>query len=288
MYRFFLKSFSFLLGLLVPVLVFSQELAPPAEPAPSIPTAEVTPLNGTLADDDPDNEARKQDEERQRELFGPDAPGNEVDTDVSHLLRFEFTARVQFSLHPATEAQALLLTEPYLQVEYKSNFELPVSLGSHRKEYDTEAQYDVNTWGALARNEFFDCRLEVIIPHMPVHVTTRLRQEKKAAETDDTEEPQLSSLAIALDFGGDLREDWYSFCTDTSGANLNTKGETESYQLQILKMVQPSLKSIFIEEMDILDNNEVKLVVEPTIIDDREIANDITLSGEGRILIQPF
>jgi len=85
-----------------------------------------------------------------------------------------------------------------------------------------------------------------------------------------------------------IQEDWFSFCTDITGATLNTQGEREDYNYQALKMVEPSLKSLVIEDFQFQDDTRLDLLVEPSIIKDDEILNDILLSGSGEVTIEPL
>lgn len=237
-------------------------------------------FTGTLADDDPENV-------NPPDLFGTDEPlpqGEELGSEPigTHLLKFDFTGRVRFT--DQGEPGRPTTGEPYMEIEYNTRFEQVVSVTEARQTFKTQAEYDLNNWGSLARNEFFDCRLDISMQEMPVEITTRINR----APPEEKEGEPLISLALKVDFSQDSREDWFSFCTDTSGAMLNTQGEPEEYNLKVLHAIEPSLKGLVVDEFDRFEETKIDLVVPPSIIDDKEIANDISYSGKGSIILEPL
>jgi len=250
------------------------------------------PFTGTLAEDDPENEELQ----REQELFGSEEEAETEDVEgeeeeASHLLQFNFTSHLQFIVQPTEESTAAVdqtLGEPYMEIEYTTQFEIPLNLKERRQLNNIDAEYEVQNWGSLARNEFFDCRLEIAIPQIPVEITTRLKKEVQKDEETDDEEVINYQLAIKVDFGDEAVEDWFSLCTDVSGAILNTQGETEDYNLQVLKLVEPSIKALVLEEYDPEEEATIPLTVESTIITDDDIANDIVMYGDGSVTIEPL
>lgn len=249
---------------------WAQEIPPPA---PS--------FTGTLADDDPENSLNPPD------LFGTDEPlpgGEELGSEPigTHLLKFDFTGRVRFA--DQGEPGRPATGEPYMEIEYNTRFEQVVSITEARQIFKSKAEYDINNWGALAQNEFFNCRLDINMQEMPVEITTRIN---KTPPEEEGAEPILS-LALKVDFSQDSREDWFSFCTDVSGATLNTQGEPEEYNLKVLHAIEPSLKGLVVDEFDLFNETKIDLTVPPSVIDDKEIANDISYSGKGSITLEPL
>lgn len=278
----------------------AQELPPPdfeeglpAEDSPPPPAIEPEvapddflsdpnlPFTGTLADDDPENELLRKDEE----LFGgeEEAPEGEPPS-VTHQLKFEFTSRVQFAEQTKNETGTPTAGPAYLEIEYKTEFETEVNLASGRQNEEIEAEQEISNWGSLARNEFFDCRLEIAVEKLPVQLTSRIQKK----EAEEGEEPPKPSLAMKVLFNREMKEDWFSYCTDVSGAQLNTQGAPEDFNLRVLNGVEPSLRAIVVEEFDSSDTTTISLSSGPTTINDSDIANDIILSGEGKITLQPL
>ena len=284
-----MKTFLLSFFLLVSFSLLAQEIPPPApggppqdQPGPEqfLKNPDV-PFTGTLADDDPANSLENPD------LFGngetpPDGeePGQEAI--ATHLLKFDFTGRVRF-INQGEDGKPVS-EEPYMEIEYNTRFDQVVTLSEGRLSFKTKAEYDINNWGSLARNEFFDCRLDISMQEMPVEITTRIN--KTPAEEKDAE--PILSLALKIDFSQDSREDWFSFCTDTSGATLNTEGEPEEYNLKVLRAIEPSLKGLVVDDFDRFDTTKIDLMVPQSLIDDKEIANDITYSGKGSISLEPL
>lgn len=239
------------------------------------------PFTGTLADDDPENEVLRQ----EQELFGEDDEPLEGEPPIAtHQLKFEFTSRVQFAEQSKNETGLSTAGPAYLEIEYKTEFETDINLVTGRRDEEIEAEQEISNWGSLARNEFFDCRLEIAIEKLPVQVTSRV--QKKDAERG--EEPPKPSLALKVIFNREMKEDWFSYCTDVSGAQLNTQGAPEDFNLRVLNGVEPSLRAIVVEEFDASDTTTVTLASGPTTINDTDIANDIILSGEGKITLEPL
>ncbi|MDO8643967.1 MAG: hypothetical protein Q7S00_03240 [bacterium] len=235
------------------------------------------PFTGTLAEDDPEND------DGEEELFGKE-PGEEeeIPTEGTHLIKFDFTGEVRFinQGQPGEPGTG----EPYMEIEYNTQFEQVVNLVEARQTYKNEAEYEINNWGSLARNEFFDCRLDIDMQEMPVEITTRVN---KTPPEEEGGEP-IFALALKIDFSQDSREDWFSLCTDVSGATLNTQGEPEEYNLKVLRAIEPSLKGLVVDTFDRFDISKIDLTVPPAVIDDKEISNDISYSGKGSITVEPL
>lgn len=238
------------------------------------------PYTGTLAEDDPENE----DLQEEKKLFGEDEVDEEQKNEGppgTHLLRFEFTAMAQFVHHQ--EGVEAIGAEPYMEIEYVTRFEFPIPLLETRQTLKAEADYDINNWGSLAQNEFFDCKLDINLQQLPVEVTTRLNK----LEAPEGEEPKFS-LAAKIVFNKDSHEDWFALCSDASGATLNTQGEQEEYNLKILELIEPSLRGIVVDEFDRFDDVKIDLSVPAKTVEDRDLADDIVLSGNGSITIEPL
>ncbi|MBI2340780.1 MAG: hypothetical protein HYU99_10545 [Deltaproteobacteria bacterium] len=251
------------------------------------------PFTGTLDAEDEDNEKAQE----ERELFGGEeeqpAEGEEP-AEGTHLLKLKFTSHVQF-MNPGEPS-------PYLELEYTNSIEAPVTLKPSRFETDVTMSFDVQKWGYLAQNELFSCDLDVSMKEVSVHIATRLykaaskegegeegeEEEKTAEERAEELKEKPYSAAVKIAVGDDIREDWFSYCTDLSGATLNTQGDTEAYDLAALKAVEPSLSAIVIEEFAGDEAVEVELVANPIQVEDNEIRNDIFLSGEGTLAIEPM
>lgn len=238
------------------------------------------PFTGTL------EEAYEEKKEEDEDLFGEDEDEDEEGEEEeayedeegkTHEIRFEFTSLVQF-LHPEDPS-------PSLEIQYTTEFETSVSIEKKKNNGKLTATIETQTWGSIAHNEFFDCRLEIAIPETSVALTTRLRQE---APPEEGEEAPPPSLVMKIEFGDSMGEDWFSYCTDVGGAVLNTQGAPENYNMQVLKMIEPALSALVVEEFDLTEESTVELAVPQTTVDDTEINYTIFLSGEGNLTISPL
>lgn len=242
------------------------------------------PFTGTLAEDDPENLEIM---ERELELFGEEDEDFEeeyVEPETgSHLIKFEFISRVQFVNHEITPEGLTITGEPYMEIEYKTHFEMPTTIADKRKRENIEAEYEIQNWGSLAKNEFFDCRLDIAMQEMPVEIITRLQKIGGEEDPDAT-----TNLALKIKFSKDSQEDWFSFCTDITGAKLNTQGDTEDYNYQAIRLIEPSLRALVVEDYNIADQTKIDLNVPPKTINDYEISNDIIISGDGEITVEPI
>lgn len=284
----------------------AQELPPPTEEnlnEPSTDEANPPPLpDSSLAEDvkniNPDDFIENPDlpftgtleeaYEKEEELFGPSDEDEDEDEEEepeeiiegTHNLKIEFTSLIQF-LNP-------LDPSPYLENEYTNVLELSIFLLGQKKSSDGIMSVDVQNWGYLAQNEFFDCRLEVNAQEIPVEITSRLKKESagSAVAGEESDEEDKYSAVIKVDLKQDVTEDWFSFCTDISGAVLNTQGAPENYNMQVLRLIEPKLNSLVFE--DFIDEAKIDLVVPLTEVDDTEINNIIILSGEGTLTLSPL
>lgn len=290
-----------LLGLSAP-LAKAQELPPPIEDIGSAP-AKDKEIKASDVLDDPSlledytgtldaNDEENQDLKRQDELFGDSDDTDAEDEDlpeVSHLLSFEFTSLFQFSKQ---EQNTVGVGPPFLEIEYAVRFETPIMLDKRRRTVELETEYDVEHWGSLEQNEFFDCRLNIEIPQVPVKVTSKLNPpqiDDLEAEEDGTDKEDLPpSCAFMVKFNKTIKEDWFSFCTDISGATLNTQGEQEEYMVKALKAIEPDLSGLVIDSCELSEEQQIDLTIPQEIIDDLDLAVDIVLSGSGSIKIEPY
>lgn len=192
----------------------------------------------------------------------------------NYTLTFEFTSHVQFTQYndPA----------PYMEVQYSNKWETPINLSEKRSSAEGTLTVDVQNWGSLAQNEFFDCRLNINLQELPISAMAKLN--KAIVEEDRANE--ADSAAVSIAFNGNLDEDWFSYCTDfLSGAVLNTEGAPENYNMQILKKIDPAIGSLIFENFKNDKTNTIPLIVAVEILNDADIKNNITLSGEGRVTL---
>lgn len=194
----------------------------------------------------------------------------------NYTLKFEFTANVQFTHYndPA----------PYMEVQYTNKWETPINLSEKRSNAAGTLSVDVQNWGSLAQNEFFDCRLNINMQELPVSAMAKLN--KALIEENDVGE--ADSAAVSISFNGNLDEDWFSYCTDfLSGAVLNTEGAPENYNMQTLKKIDPAIGALIFENFKDDKTNTIPLTVSSEILDDADVKNNITLSGEGSVTLSP-
>lgn len=246
---------------------------------------------GTLAEDDPDNEARlilEEDDEEFEEENEEYLEDELEDNLPSHLIKVQFNSTVQFTEWEMTEEGPKALSSPYLEILYQHNCEIPINLGKRKKRVKSECDFEVDLSGHLASNDLFECKLDIAIEKIPVELSCKVKENKiEDKENPDEEALVEKQLACSLKFSKEAKENWYSNCVDfTSGATLNTEGDTESYNLEVLNRIEPSLRSLLIENYD--PKSEYSLILEtaPEIIEDIELANDVYLYGEGNISIE--
>ncbi|EKD41687.1 MAG: hypothetical protein ACD_73C00577G0001 [uncultured bacterium] len=243
------------------------------------PTIDVNP--------DEDNE-----EIKDEDLFGSDSekdPPAEVQNET-HLLKFEFNGSVVFMAQEKNNKGETVSGEPYLEVTYGFLFETPIELTEKKKSKKMEIDISVDHWGSLAKNEFFDCQLDIDIPKMPVEISTKIQKEtpkKQGKNNEDIINEDLKdSLILKINMDKDIREDWFSLCTDFGGTTLNTQGDPEDYHNQIIKMIDPSLSAIIVDDFDEEGKTSIELTTPKKVINDLDIRNDILLSGQGQITIE--
>lgn len=280
-----MKNILVFLFLLVSILViqdlnaFAQELLPPDD------DIEEYSEEDSLEEDEIDNEENFEDdsedlnEENFEDEEEPSKENDEFQDDgfETHLLKFEFRSKVEFFDHENGGASGGF---PYLEIEYKTEFETTLDVTRKKQNLEMDSIYSIENWGSLAKNEFFDCRLQIELSSLPVSIKT----SKKDSKNDEGS----SSFSMNIKFDKNIVEDWFAFCTDISGDTLNTKGEKENYLIQVINKIEPSINKLLIDDFIQDEYYEYDLKVEPTIIDDEDLANDIVLSGEGVLSLEPL
>jgi len=238
----------------------SSELPPPVSDNQDI-ANEITPSSSNDENDDEDVDIVDE------------------NTDATHKIHFELQTRVEF----AEKVVSDLFTgfEPYMAIEYTNEFEVEVDLQTPgRKVTDVESRYEAQPRGELAKNEFFECRLEITMPETPMTLTTTHKINENP-ETNETHE----SLALKILPQITLKEDWLSRC-EMGGFELNSQGNPEEYNQKALKMIQPALDGMMFEDIDLKEDVDIPLVLEAQTILDEDLMNEITFSGEGKITIE--
>lgn len=272
---------------------WAQELSPPDSPPPPAPIPDN--FTGTLAEDDPDNK------DLDKELFGgpqdeePQLGEDTEDEPGTHMIRFDFTSSVQFIEQKEKEDLLQTYGEPYMEIEYKTTFETPVFLSERTIRTEIEAEYDIDVGGSLARGEFFDCRLDIEMRQVPVTITSKLHSyQGKGGEGEETpeegegEEVGAKALALKLSFEKEPQEVWWALCTDVTGATLNTQGDREKYNFEVMGLIEPKISALLFEGFVPDEGLKLDLTAESTVIQDNEIANDVVLSGNGTISVEPL
>lgn len=240
------------------------------------------PFTGTLADDDVDNIEAETDQVFFGEE-GEDGGRQGVDT---HELEFELTVTVSFheSLLNNPAADLSLLSEPYMEIEYRVKFVVPLDMDEHKNTKAIEAEYEVKNWGSLLLNPLADCHLEIEIPEFKGEISYMLQ----SVYTEEESEPAKTG-AFKILFNQDNREDHFAICKDlSSGISMQTQGEQEDYLIHGMKLVDPDLHTILIENLDPHKRSSIPLQIPSTIINDTAILNDIVISGTGQLILSPI
>ena len=226
------------------------------------------PFNGTL------DEAYQNEDK----LFGSDneETAEPPVTAPNMILKFEFVSHLQF-LNPGDPS-------PYIDIQYTNTMEVPLVLSHVKQNIETTINIDSQNWGALAQNEFFECRLS--IPSQQYAASISVKLNTKAPETEGDEES--SEAILRVNFNEPFLEPWFSFCSDTSGHVLNTQGAPEEYNMQIVKMIEPNLSSLVISDFKTDAVNKIDLATPQKIVDDVQLNNTLFLSGEGSITLSPL
>lgn len=277
--------------------LWAQEVPPPDTDVrqQALETGEIDDdFTGTLAEDDPENEDALNELQEQEELFGNEDDQTDEDntddgfveeTEGTHEIHFEFTSKVQFVQTPeeTSTEEDILNAPPYMEIEYITQFDGILDIKERTVKRKLEVTMEAQNWGSLAANEFFDCQLDIEMRELPVTVTTRIKKQK----VNEDEEP-VTDLAWQIEFDKEGVEDWFSLCSDLSGAKLNTQGNPEQYNLTILQKIEPALKAMVHEEWYDEDGLTMDLITPVFIQDDQDINNQVILSGEGSISIEPL
>ncbi len=273
----------------------AQELPPPSGEFPIGAAVNPASLNefNQAGDDFLDTSTQVDNEEddsevRDEDLFKNSGNEESLSNGETHLLRFEFNGSVQFMPQEKNNRGEPISGEPYLEVNYQLVFETPIELGTRKQTIKLETDMDIDHWGSFAKNEYFDCQLDIDMAKIPVEISTQLQNNNLKQNNDEDVEEMPPSLILKISVDQSVRENWFSLCTDFGGTSLNTQGESEDYHSQLLKMIDPSLSGIVIDSFDSANKTIVELASPQKIINDLDIQNDLSLSGQGQISIDPL
>src|SRR3989338_4003669 len=240
------------------------------------------PFTGTLADDDIDNTEAQTDQA----FFGEESEDESTQGVPTHELELDLTVTVSFheSLLNNPAADLSLLSEPYMEIEYRVKFLLPLDIDEHKKTKEIEAEYEVKNWGSLLLNPLADCHLEIEIPEFKGELSYMLQ----SSYTNEESEPDIMG-AFKIVFNQDNKENHFAICKDlSSGISMQTQGEQEDYLMQGIKLVEPDLNALLMESLDLAKRSSVSLQIPSTIINDTAILNDIVISGTGQLTLDPI
>jgi hypothetical protein len=233
-------------------------------------------LNGTLSDEDPDNQTPEK--EKERNLFGSDEADPEDDDGDGPLVsdytfKLEFNTRVIF----ADKISGI----PYMEINYTNKLELPIEVSTKKKKNEAKMESIAEVTGTLSQNELYRCELQVSLQETKAQLQTR---HIKIEEKED--KPGESTLAIQLKFPKKPEEDWISDCLATDGSKFKTQGNPEFYNALAFEAISPDLSALTFEDYDAGDSTKIDLYSEQTEVDDFDTGNYITITGSGSLEIE--
>lgn len=194
----------------------------------------------------------------------------------THELTFEYDARVVVTNTMTGVA--------FLEIDYTVKLEEPIEVSERRKQTTGKANIMTNVVGVLGSNDLFTCELDVEISDADVSISA-----KQITTYNEYNDPTDTQLTLQLNFSkSDLLEDWFSYCSAVDGSRLNTQGDQEKYLYEILKSTQPGLDSLIIDDFDPDDHAYLNLFTEEIIQDDFYGDEEFSLSGSGRVDIEPI
>lgn len=271
----FLLVLSFLTPFFANFQAKAQELPPP-------PAEIAEDYEEDYDDDDSLSTEEIIDQHIEEALFEEDKEDEEgYQEEKKAFIEFEFSAKIQFfrGLHDPNKPDGLaeLPSDPFLENVYTTRFQGEFIIG---QQTEMEAQFEVDNWGFLEKSEFFECRLEIEMPEIPLVLLSNLRPNVK----DD----QTQTLALKIKPKQNIQEDWIASCEDTSRSVMVTQGKPEEYNNEILKKIEPTLKALMLEEFDGYQSFEIPLKVNDNFVVDAELDQTLMISGSGKLKVEPY
>lgn len=195
---------------------------------------------------------------------------------TTHLLKFNYESRVVVT-NTTTEIA-------FLEIDYTIKLEEPIEITERSKQTTGRANIMTDVVGVLGSNDLFTCELDVEIDDVDVSITT-----KQITTFNEYNDPTDSQLTLQLNFSkSDLLEDWFSYCSAVDGSRLNTQGEQEKYLYETLKATQPGLDGLIIDDFESDEEASLNLFTEEIILDDLYGDEEFSLTGSGRIDVEPI
>ncbi len=233
-------------------------------------------LNGTLSDEDPDNQTP--DKEKEKNLFGTDeADPEDADGEgplvSAYTFKLEFNTRVVF----ADKISGI----PYMEINYTNKIDLPVEVSTKKNKTEAKMESTAEVTGTLSQNELYRCELQISLLETKAQIQTR---HIKIEEKED--KPGESTLAIQVKFPKKPEEEWISDCLATDGSKFITQGDSEFYNSLAFEAISPDLSGITFTDYDAGDSAKVDLYSEQTEVDDFDTGNYITITGSGSLEVE--
>ena len=220
--------------------------------------------SGGLFDEDDEPAAEDEDED--------DAPS----TSGKYTLELNSETQVTFS--------HILTGEAYISIKYITNIKQDVDLSAKRSETIGYADVTAEVTGQYASSQFFSCTLEVEVDRTLIDIKTR---KTLFPATDDEED--RTQLAIQITFDKSYSENWYSYCRGNDESSLNTiaQDSPENYNLQILDLMEPTLKGLAIDDFTLGQSVSFDINMDSFDSDDFDTGESVFYEGSGTITLTP-
>lgn len=221
----------------------------------------------------------KKDEKLEEKAFGSEDEKENEDAEEFEDMVYNLSFVIETEVTFADLESGLAHTS----IKYVTTIQNEITITTSRWRETLPATIETETVGAFASNQFFTCDLLVEVEQVDADIMTRLNLSKN----EDEDEP--NELAIQIKFDKKYKEDWYSNCTGIDDSTLNTiaADSPETYNLEIINLLEPSLNATLIDNFVIGDDFTVEFDAEDFEYEDLDTNKIITLSGSA-VMIGTF
>lgn len=163
-----------------------------------------------------------------------------------------------------------------MEVIYHTSFKIDVAASNTPKKQKAFLSIVPEVVGNIAINELFQCYTEIEIDETSAAtIETRLKTINATEDSDET-----TDLLLKINFD-EIPENWHTTCVAAED-KLNTLGEPQFYNQDVLNQIFPALKKILLQDIELNSRETMTLEVEPYTIDESatlKITIDVTGSG---------
>lgn len=233
--------------------------------------------NSFFDDDSADQEPKSETLDDESEDDDSDFDTEQQSTTANYTLELQAESQITFS--------QILTGESYMSVKYTTTIKENIDLTQKNALVRGQATIETEVTGLYAKSQFYTCSLDVEVEPSDIEIKSKTKSTLDP-ETDETK----TQVTLQIHFDKSYHENWYSQCQGTDNSSLNTiaKDAPENYNLQILDLLEPTLKGLIIEEFNMNESVSFDLEMDSFESEDYDTGESLFYEGSASITLTPL